>query len=185
MTTPHDRLSSRQQRLAEVMANPVLAEQVELKVTRFRPHARHLFWSALIFIALAGAVPFYMNTFQEEWQNIAFLAGAALAGLLFVLAPFVSWLARTTTISTRRIIMRSGVFTQHRTEVHLAQVGEVRLKRGIIQRLFGAGNIVLQSTLGSQVILRNVPGVVGVAESLRELVHWQHRVGSHGLSTTT
>lgn len=161
-------------RLAEVMANPDLAAQVEVKVMRFRPHARRLFWSAAILIALSGAVPYFTNSFPEEWQNWAFLAGAGGALVFFVLGPFVSWLARTTTITTRRVIVRSGVFTQHRTEVLLAQVAELKLKRGLFQRMWGAGNIILQSTHGSQVVLRNVPSIGVVSQALQELVQWQH-----------
>ena len=162
-------------RLAEHLSIPAGAQTAELKVVRFRPHARRLVFTALVCIAVSGAFAYFAWSFVEEWQNWLVAAGAALIMLFLVLVPYLRWLTRSTTITTRRVIIRSGVLTQHRTEVSLAQVSEIKLKRGLMQRITRAGDIILFSTFGSQVVLRDVPNVTLMAAALQELAHWQHR----------
>lgn len=163
-----------QHRLDEALAGPAHLLTGEFRVLTFRRQARRLVWAALICIATAGAMPYYAGSFLEPWQNWAVLIGGALVLLLCVVGPYVSWLARTTTISTKRIIARSGVLTRHRTELPFAQIREVKLKRGPIQRLFGAGNIVLEAGGETPLVLSNVPRVKVVAQAIQELVEWQY-----------
>ncbi|MGO3833871.1 MAG: PH domain-containing protein [Microbacteriaceae bacterium] len=162
------------QRLDEVLAAPAHMQLGELKVLTLRRQARHLFWSALILIVTCGAVPLYAGSFNEEWKNLAVLGGGALVVLLFVLVPFFRWLGRTTVVTTKRVIVRSGVLSRDRSEVPFTQIRELTVKRGLFQRIFGAGNIVLQSAGADPFVLINVPRVKGVAQSLQELVEWQY-----------
>lgn len=161
-------------RLDAILSQPAGSHAGEYKVVKFRRHARHLLWSALICIALAAAVPYFAGTFAEPWQNWAVYGGGGLALLLFVLMPYFGWLARTTTVSTRRIIIRSGVLTSHRSEIALTHIRELKLKRGPLQRMFGAGDIVLQTGSGDPVILTNVPKVKLTAQAIQELIEWHY-----------
>lgn len=158
--------------LDAILSQPAGSHAGEYKVLRFRRHARHLVWPAVIAIVTAGAVPFFAWTFPEDWQDWAFFVGAAAVVIFLVLGPFFTWLARTTTVSTRRVIMRSGVLTRHRSEIQLGQIRELKLKRGPLQRIFGAGDIVLQSGSGDPQVLRNVPRVKLTAQALQALIEW-------------
>lgn len=163
-----------QHRLDALLSQPAGSHAGEYKVLKFRRHARHLVWCALIFIATSGAVAYFAGTFLEEWQNWAVLGGGALVVLLVVILPYLSWLGRTTTLTTRRIILRSGILTSHRTELPLAHIRELKLKRGPLQRLFGAGDIVLQSGVNDPVVLRNAPRVKLTARAIQELIEWHY-----------
>lgn len=169
---PKETLQREEASLDEILAQPVQSVAHEYRVVRFRRHARGLILPALVFIGTAGVVPYLWGSFPEPWQNIAVpvVAGAVL--LLLVLGPFFSWLARSTTVSTRRIIARSGVFTRHRSEVSFQQVREMKLKRGPIQRMYQSGDVVLVLTSGDTFIIRHVPRVKIIAAAAQELIEW-------------
>lgn len=160
--------------LDELLAHQLDPAGPEYRVVRFRRHARRLAIPVLVLFALAAAVPYFAGSFPEEWQNLALYAGSALAFVVIVVAPFLSWLARTTTVTTKRIILRSGVFTRHRTELPIGQIRELKLKRGLIQRMFGSGDIVLQMAQSDPYVLKHVPLVKTNASALQELVEWHY-----------
>src|SRR5690349_6054394 len=93
------------------------AASVERVVARVRRHARILILPVLLLVATAGAATYLLLTLPEVWQLIAVGVVALFVVVLGCLLPFVSWLARRTTITTRRIILRSGVFARVRQEL--------------------------------------------------------------------
>lgn len=171
-TRSDDRLEERLAQVEAVLA-PAVSEQPEVRVLRFRTHARRLIWSVLILIAVAGASAYLVGQFPEAWQNQLAVVGAAVAVLLFVIIPYLRWLSHTTTVTTRRIIARKGLITRHRREVPLGKVRETRVRRGVLQRLWGAGDLVLFTGVEDRLVLRNVPGVTEIADVIQELVERQ------------
>lgn len=101
-------------------------------------------------------------------MNLIALAGAGVLALLGVL-PICAWLATRTTITTNRVIIRTGLFERRRAEVALDRVREVRTKQSIWQRMRRAGDIEL--LVGAETTeLHDVAGVRAVADALQELV---------------
>ena len=155
------------------MSTPRPAEppiQVESVVLRLRRHGRALTLPVLMLAALAVAAGFWVGALPEAWMNLAAAGGAAALALLLGVGPVLSWLTRRTIITNRRVIARSGVFVQHRSEVPLSRVREVRSRRTLVQRMFGSGDIELVGGVGGSTVLRDVPGFEAVADALQELV---------------
>ncbi|MGO1538774.1 MAG: PH domain-containing protein [Leucobacter sp.] len=154
--------------------DPLLApapanQRPETVVLRLRRHARRLTLPVLLLLGAAAAAGYWVGTLPEAWMNVAAGAGATGIVLLLVLLPLFAWLAQRTTVTTRRVILRRGFFVRHRTEVALSRVREVRSRRGLIQRMFGSGDIEL--LVGSEVtVLRDVPGVEEVVDALQDLM---------------
>ena len=48
-------------------------------------------------------------------------------------------------MTTDRVIFRSGVFAKHGIEIPLARVNNVNFSQGILERLVGAGNLMIES----------------------------------------
>src|SRR5690349_11250431 len=87
----------------------------ELRVARFRGHAGRLTWSALALIVVAGVTGFFYANLPAPFENWMLLAAAAALVFLLVLLPFLSWWAHVYTITTRRVMERSGVLvSRHR-----------------------------------------------------------------------
>ncbi|OZB85612.1 PH domain-containing protein [Microbacterium sp. 13-71-7] len=146
----------------------------ERLIARFHPHARHLFWSALVLIVVAGATGYFTGNlpapvagWAKDWMLWA-AAGALV--LVFVVAPFFAWLSRRVTITTRRVIVRDGVGSRNSIEMSHARGYTISVRRGPLQRLVGAGTVLLSNGVDAPLRIRDVPNVALVQETLADQV---------------
>ncbi|MEJ6489624.1 PH domain-containing protein [Leucobacter sp. USCH14] len=155
----------------ESVLGPAPAEygQPEVVVLRFRRHGRRLVLPVLVLVAIAGAAGYWVGTFVEGWMNLLAAGGAVALALLLGVFPVLRWLTFRTTVTTRRVIQRHGVFSRHRSEVSFVRIREVRTRRTLAQRLFGSGDIDLHVGAERSTIA-DVPGVAAAADALQELV---------------
>src|SRR5690606_31479969 len=86
-----------------------------------------------------------------------------------VLLPLLFWLTERITITTRRIILRRGMFVRHRSEIPLSRIREVSSRSTIVQRMFRAGDIELKVGADARLV-PDVPGVNGVIDALQALI---------------
>ncbi|WP_075200968.1 PH domain-containing protein [Leucobacter celer] len=161
---------------------PASYTQPEAVVLRFRRHGRRLVLPVCVLIALAAVAGYWVGALPEFWMNLLAGVAAALVGLVLGVLPVLAWLAHRTTVTTRRVIVRRGLFVHQRSEVALGRVREVKTRRSVLQRLRGAGDIdVLHGA--ESLRLEDVPGVAVVADALHELMerNYEHatRVQQH------
>lgn len=142
----------------------------ELRVARFRAHARRLSWSALVLIAVAGAFGYFFGNLPAPFEDWMLITAAAVIVLLLVLLPFLSWWAHVYTITTQRVIERSGIFSAKRRELSHVRGYTIQVRRGILQRMWGAGTLVLWNGVDDTMRLVNVPRVHLVHEVLIDQV---------------
>jgi uncharacterized membrane protein YdbT with pleckstrin-like domain len=142
----------------------------EAIVARLRPHARALFWPTLALVLVLGAGTYLSGTFREPWAGLAVLAvGAALVILAF-LVPLGVWLSRSYTITTRRIVLRSGLVTRTRQELLHSRGYDVTVRQTGLQRLFRSGDVLINTGLDRPVVLADVPAPDLVQSALHELM---------------
>lgn len=139
-------------------------------MARLRSHARRLFWSALVIIAVAGAVGYFYGNLRPPFADWMLVAAAAALVILLVVIPFLAWWTHTYTITTRRVIERSGAFGSRSTELSHLRGYTVQMRRGPLQRLWGVGTLVLSNGVDAPLRLRNVPDVQLVHEVLVDQV---------------
>jgi len=142
----------------------------EAVVARLRPHGRALFWPSLALIAVLAAAGYFYGSFDESWQNLAVLAAALLLALLLWLLPLLSWLGRHYTITTRRIVLRSGFFVRVRQELLHSRGYDVTVRKHALQSLFRSGDVLINTGLDHPVVLRDVPGADLVQAALHDLM---------------
>ncbi|GAA3205369.1 PH domain-containing protein [Microbacterium terregens] len=142
----------------------------ELRVARFRAHARRLTWSALILVAVAGGVGYFYGNLPAPFEDWMLLTAAAVFVLFLVLLPYLSWWAHVYTITTRRVIERSGVLRTHRRELSHVRGYTVQERRGILQRMWGTGTLLLSNGVDEPLRLANIPSVALVHEALVDQV---------------
>ncbi|MCU1534316.1 MAG: hypothetical protein JWR53_797 [Glaciihabitans sp.] len=143
---------------------------LESVVARLRPHARALFWPSLALIVACGAAGFLYGSFADPWQNMAVLIAAAVVVVLFWFLPLVSWLGKHYTITTRRIVIRSGLLVRVRQELLHSRGYDVTVRKAGLQVAFGSGDVLVNTGLDRPVILRDVPGADLVQEVLSDLM---------------
>lgn len=171
------------------MMPPPGAPAQELLIARFRRHARHLFWSALVLIAVAGAVAYFWGNLPAPFENWMLLAAAGVIVLLLVVLPYLFWASRGYTITTRRVIVRGGLGSRNSREMSHARGYTISVRRGLLQRMWGAATITLTNGIDAPLVLVNVPSAALVHETLADQVEvgqiLAHRDAQAGLTPTT
>ncbi len=152
----------------------------ERVVARIRRHGRVLTVPVLLMFVVACLTPYAVFTVNEVWQRIAVGAVAALVIVLGTLLPLLAWLTRRWTVTTRRVIMRSGVFTRSRQELALSRAHDVTVRRTLGQRMFGAGDVRITTAHERAFVLHDVPAPLVVQAALDELIERSHRDLSAG-----
>lgn len=142
----------------------------ELRVARFRAHARRLTWSALVLIAVSGAVGFFYGNLPAPLEDWMLLTAAGVVVLILVVLPFLVWWSHVYTITTRRVLERSGVLGSRSRELTHVRGYVIQERRGLLQRMWGAGTLVLSNGIDQPLRLTNVPSVRLVHEALVDQV---------------
>jgi uncharacterized membrane protein YdbT with pleckstrin-like domain len=151
----------------------------EAVVARLRPHGRVLLWPSLALILILGATGYFYGTFDESWQNLAVLGAALLLGIVLWLLPLLHWLGRHYTITTRRIVLRSGFFVRMRQELLHSRGYDVTVRKNALQAVFRSGDVLINTGLDQPVVLRDVPAANLVQAALHDLMeHSQNPVAA-------
>jgi len=129
-----------------------------------------MFWPSLALIAILAAAGYFYGTFDEPWQNLAVLGAALLLALLLWLLPLLAWLGRHYTITTRRIVLRSGFFVRVRQELLHSRGYDVTVRKHALQSLFRSGDVLINTGLDHPVVLRDVPSADLVQAALHDLM---------------
>lgn len=148
-----------------------MSEQAEREVViaRLRPHARALFWPTVLLLVVVAALGFFSGMLSEAWQAITALGVAAVLLLVGWLAPLCRWLARNYTITSRRVVVRSGVFVRLRQEVLHSRIHDVTVRKRALQSVFGTGDVIVDSGLERPVVLADVRSPDLVQAALHDL----------------
>jgi uncharacterized membrane protein YdbT with pleckstrin-like domain len=142
----------------------------ERAIARVRPHARSLVIPALALVATVGFATFGVFSVDELWQGLTVLAVAVLVICVVWVLPLVSWLSTQYLITTRRIVLRHGVFVRTRHEVLLSRTFEVSVRQSGLQPMFGSGDVLIATGADRPVILRDVPRAELVQRALGDVM---------------
>ncbi|WP_045255485.1 PH domain-containing protein [Microbacterium foliorum] len=161
----------------------------ELLIARFRGHARRLFWSAIVLIAVFGATAYFYDNIPAPFEDWMLLSAAGGLVLVLVIVPYIVWYSRTVTVTTRRVIVRHGIGAQSRREMSHARGYTIGVRRGVLQRMWGTGTISLSNGVDAPLRLANVPNVTLVHETLADQIEVSqilaHRDAQSGSDTAS
>ena len=122
----------------------LLIEGEEL-ILDLRPHWIALIMPAIATVATLAVMLVLYDTFDEEILDTV----VGVAGTLFLLAypvrKVVDWLTSHFVVTSDRIIHRRGFIAKYSMEVPLEAINDVRFDQGILDRIIGAGTLVVQS----------------------------------------
>lgn len=68
---------------------------------------------------------------------------------LFIL-PLVRWLTCEAVVTTRRIVIASGLLTRHTFELPLSRFESIRVEQSIVARLLGFGSVLVVGVGGGR-----------------------------------
>ena len=139
----------------------------EYALTRILPSWWHFSGSLILVVILTVAGVWLLATSHGGPGLALILFG--LAGLLF---GMVSLARRNTSwsLTSDRLIERSGLLARHRREMELADVRSIEVDRSLLQRMVGLGNVAIASAASSDFVIRlwDIPDPERMAEILRQ-----------------
>jgi uncharacterized membrane protein YdbT with pleckstrin-like domain len=123
----------------------LLVEGEEL-VLDLRPHPVALAMPAIVTIlTVVGAIWLITTTVIEDAMEWVILAVAAVLLVAYPLRRLVDWLTSHFVVTSDRIIHRQGLIAKSSMEVPLEAINDVRFTQGVVDRMLGAGTLVIQS----------------------------------------
>lgn len=150
-----------------------ILSQDEVVVRHMRTHVKVLLWriilqTLLLAVAIVGSV-----LAPEGWQPWGWIVIWVLVVLvsfpLFIL-PWLRWATKTYTITSKRVITRSGIINKVGHDLPLTRISDVQQECTITDRMFGAGTLILQTSSDDPLLLMDVPRVAIVQVEISNLL---------------
>jgi uncharacterized membrane protein YdbT with pleckstrin-like domain len=103
-------------------------------------------------------------------------AVVVLVLMVWLIVPFLHWRTTTYELTTRRLRTRYGIVTRRGRDIPLTRINDVSFEKGVLDRLLGAGRLVVESAgEHGQIVLRDIPQVEYVQATLFRLVEDEQR----------
>lgn len=95
-----------------------------------------------------------------------------LIGILSIIIPYIQWGHSIYAITTERVLRLKGVIGKDYYENSLDKIQDTRLKMGVLQRMYGCGDIMITTagTSGVECIWKNINNPKAVQKTLREIL---------------
>ena len=155
----------------------------ERSVLILHPHWKVLvgpvFLSVLILaaaIAVAVAIPSGTHAGAER---LADLVVAVVLLLIVLVRPLLIWKTTYYELTSGRLRVREGIVARRGRDIPLTRISDVSFSRSLLDRLVGAGRLVVESPgEHGQIVLTDIPQVERVQAILFDLVEQeQHGAG--------
>ena len=144
-------------------------------VLRLHPHWKTLlrpsFLLALIVAAAIALLVLLPAGHNLAAARIAIGAVALSAAIIWFGIPLLRWRTTSYELTTRRLRLRAGILTRTGRDLPLIRINDVSFSHGPIDRLVGAGRLVVESAgENGQLVLNEIPEVEHVYATLFQLV---------------
>jgi len=151
----------------------------EQPVLLLRPHWKTLirpFLLAVIVVAAALVAEVFPSGKDATAVRLVIAVVAILVLMLWLAVPVLRWRTTTYELTTKRLRVREGIVTRRGRDIPLVRINDVSFEKGLLDRLLGAGRLVVESAgEHGQILLNDIPHVEQVQGTLFRLVEEEHR----------
>jgi len=151
----------------------------EQPVLLLHPHWKTLirpFLLAAIVVAAALVAEVLIGGKDASAVRLVVAAVAILVLMLWLAVPVLRWRTTTYELTTKRLRMREGIVTRHGRDIPLVRINDISFEKGLLDRLLGAGRLVVESAgEHGQILLNDIPQVERVQGTLFRLVEEEQR----------
>ena len=151
----------------------------ETVVFTTRTHPKAVAFPVLIAVVIVAAA-IAISVFVSGYGLLAVWVIAVLLILWLTVGPVLVWSAATYTVTDRRVLTRTGIFTRKGHDIPLNRISDVSYEKGVLDRLLGCGTLIISdaSTQG-RVALPDVPHIEQRQLQLSDLLfHGSRAAGS-------
>ena len=114
-------------------------------VVELRPHLAALTVPTGILLVVSIAAIWLAAVVHYSWFRWSLFA-VFVGTLVFVFLPkLIWWLTSDFVVTTNRVVHRQGFIAKRSMEIPLGKINDVRFEQGMIDRIVGAGTLIIQS----------------------------------------
>ena len=148
----------------------------EQPVLLLHPHWKTLIRPALVAVLLVAVALVLEVVVSGALVRLAVGVVAVLALMVWLIVPFLRWRTTTYELTTKRLRTRFGIVTRRGRDIPLTRINDVSFEKGLLDRLLGAGRLVVESAgEHGQIVLKDIPDVEHVQATLFKLVEDEQR----------
>ncbi|WP_067780288.1 PH domain-containing protein [Actinomyces vulturis] len=150
-----------------------LLSRDEVVVRHMRTHPKVLLWNILgelLLIAVAVAVSIIIPDDWNPWGMATTWIIFTIVTVPLMLVPWLRWMTTTYTVTTRRVITRSGIFNKKGHDLPLTRISDVSYDRALTDRIFGCGTLILQTSANDPLVLDDIPAIEHVHVEMTDLL---------------
>jgi uncharacterized membrane protein YdbT with pleckstrin-like domain len=133
-------------------------------VLDLHPHWKQLFLPLLLVPVVCGVASYVAFILPDDGARTALRWAIAVVALLlllrFSLWPFLKWQTTRYVLTTRRVVIRQGVFGRSGRDIPLTRINDVSFRHTLFERMLRCGTLTIESAgEHGQVVLPEVPTV--------------------------
>jgi uncharacterized membrane protein YdbT with pleckstrin-like domain len=162
------------------MADDIELSEGERSVLLLHPHWKILLRPTLILLLVVVVAAAVLRVVVPQGRyadsgRIAVGVVAVVAAVIWFLVPFLRWQTTSYELTTRRLRLREGILSRSGRDFPLIRISDVSFSHGLIDRLLGCGQLVVESAgEHGQLVLTEIPQVEKVQATLFQLVEDEH-----------
>ena len=151
----------------------------EQPVLLLHPHWKTLIRPVLVAV-LVVAIALVAEVIPSGSGQAVTRAAIGVVAVVFVMVwlivPVLRWRTTTYELTTKRLRTRFGIITRKGRDIPLTRINDVSFEKGLLDRLLGAGRLVVESAgEHGQIVLKDIPHVADVQATLFRLVEDEQR----------
>lgn len=150
-----------------------LLSQDEVVVRHMHTHIKTLLPAIIVesILVIAAAVgSFYVPGNARYWALPTIWIAVLLLSIPLILVPWIKWITTTYTVTTKRVITRTGIMKRTGHDLPLTRISDIQIEKDFDDRIFGCGTLALQTSADDPLLLRDVPKVETVQVEISNLL---------------
>lgn len=150
-----------------------LLSQDEVVVRHMHTHIKTLLpainiESILVIAAAVGS--FFVPENARYWALATIWIAVLVLSIPLLVIPWIKWSSTTYTVTTKRVITRTGIFTRTGHDLPLSRISDIQIEKNFDDRFFGCGTLALQTSADDPLLLHDVPKVELVQVEISNLL---------------
>ena len=150
-----------------------LLSQDEVVVRHMHTHVKTLLPAIIIEVLLLVAATigsFYVPANARYWALATIWITVLVLSIPLFIVPWVKWSMTTYTVTTKRVITRTGVIRRTGHDLPLTRISDIQIEKNFDDRIFGCGTLALQTSANDPLLLWDVPKVEMVQVEISNLL---------------
>jgi len=150
-----------------------LLSQDEVVVRHMHTHIKTLLPAIIVESILVIAAAVGSVSVPEDAGDCALRTiwiAVLLLSIPLILVPWIKWITTTYTVTTKRVITRTGIIKRTGHDLPLTRISDIQIAKDFDDRIFGCGTLALQTSADDPLLLRDVPKVETVQVEISNLL---------------